>query len=102
VDHLQVRALSLYHGGRVRISGDHDVCIASNFGHSRTFNNGHVVALGSSPLLAREWTHGATKYIVKLVKECIESYGTMVFKQQHWERIREHVIKDHPSEALLI
>jgi hypothetical protein len=62
-------------------------------------NDGGVVNLGSPPLLAREWTHGATKYLVELVKERIESYGTTVFKQQHWERIREQVIKDHPNEA---
>ena len=62
-------------------------------------NDGHVAGLGSPPLLAREWTHGATKFLVELVKERIESYGTAVFKQQHWERIREQVIKDHPSEA---
>ena len=62
-------------------------------------NDGHVAALGSPPLLPREWTHGATKYLVELVKERIESYGTAVFKKQHWERIWEHVIKDHPSEA---
>lgn len=33
------------------------------------------------------------------MKEKIESYGTSVFKQQNWERIREHVVRDHPSEA---
>ena len=43
-------------------------------------NHGHVVGLGSPPLLGREWTHGATKYLVELVEERIESYGTMVFK----------------------
>ena len=26
--------------------------------------NGHVVDLGSPPLLAREWTHGATTYLI--------------------------------------
>jgi hypothetical protein len=62
-------------------------------------NDGHVVGLGSPPLLAREWTHGTTKYLVELVKERIETYGTAGFKQQHWERIREQVIKDHPIEA---
>ena len=43
-------------------------------------NDGHVAGLELLPLLAREWTHGATKYLVELVKECIESYGTAVFK----------------------
>jgi hypothetical protein len=47
-------------------------------------NDGYIVGLGSSPLHAREWTHGATKYLVELVKE---TYGTAVFKQQHWEQI---------------
>lgn len=65
-------------------------------------NDGHVAGLGSPPLLAREWTHGATKYLVKLLKEHIKNYGTAVFKQQQWKRIREHVIKDHPSEARCI
>ena len=68
-------------------------------GTPRPSNDGHVVGLGSPPFLARKWTHGATKYLVKLVKERIESYGTTVFKQQHWERIREKIVKDHPSEA---
>jgi hypothetical protein len=62
-------------------------------------NDGHVVCLGSSPLLAREWTHEATKYLIKLVKERIESYDTTIFKQQYWERIREQVVRDHPSKA---
>ena len=62
-------------------------------------NDGNVVGLGSPLLLAREWTHGATKFLVELVKQRIESYGTAVFKQQHWERIREQVTNDHPSEA---
>jgi hypothetical protein len=62
-------------------------------------NDGNVVDLGSPPFLAREWTHRGTKYLVELVKERIESYGTTVFKQQHWKRFREEVIKDHPSEA---
>ena len=61
--------------------------------------DGHVAVLGSPPLLAREWTNGATKYLVELVNERIESYVTAVFKHQHWERIREQVIKDHPNEA---
>jgi hypothetical protein len=33
------------------------------------------------------------------MKEKIESYGKFVFKQQNWERIKEHVVRDHPSEA---
>ena len=61
--------------------------------------DGHVVGLGSPPLLPREWIRGATKNVMELVKERIESYGIIVFKQQHWERIREHVVRDHPSEA---
>ena len=68
-------------------------------GTPRPSNDGNVVSLRSPPLLAREWAHEATKYLVELVKEHIESYGTAVFKQQHWERIQEQVIKDHPSEA---
>ena len=38
-------------------------------------------------LPAREWTHGATKFLMELVKEMIESFGTMVFKQQNREKI---------------
>ena len=41
-------------------------------------NDRNVVGLGSPPLLAREWTHGAMKYLVELVKERIETYGTAV------------------------
>ena len=59
----------------------------------------HVVGLGSPPLLARKWTHEATKYLVELVKERIKGYGTTVFKQQYWEKIREQVVKDHPREV---
>ena len=43
-------------------------------------SNGHVVGLGSPPLLVREWTHEATKYLIELVKEKLDSYGTSVFK----------------------
>jgi hypothetical protein len=68
-------------------------------GTPRSSNDGNIVGLGSPPLLAREWSHGATKYLVELVKERIESYGTTVFKQQHWEKIRKQVIKDHSSSA---
>ena len=50
-------------------------------------SDGNIVDLGSPPLLAREWTHRATKYLVELVKEHIETYGTAVYKQQHWEQI---------------
>ena len=47
-------------------------------GTLRPSADGHIVGLGSSPLLAREWTHRATKYPIELVKERIESYGTTV------------------------
>ena len=57
------------------------------------------MGLDSPPLLVSEWTHGAINYLIKLVKEIIESCGTLVFKQHHWERIREHIVRDHPSEA---
>jgi hypothetical protein len=52
-------------------------------GTPRPSNDGHVMGLESSPFLTREWTHGATKYLVELVKEHIESYGTTIVKQQH-------------------
>ena len=39
-----------------------------------------ISGLGSSSLSAREWTHGATKFLIELVKERIESFGTTVFK----------------------
>jgi hypothetical protein len=55
-------------------------------------NDGYIVNLGSPPLLAREWIHGATKYIVDLVIERIESYGTTVFELQHWERGFENML----------
>ena len=55
--------------------------------------------LGSPPLLVREWIHEATKYLIELVKERIEDYGTIVFKQQHWERIREQLVRDHLSKV---
>lgn len=59
----------------------------------------HVVDLGSPPLLTREWTYEATKYLIKLVKKKIKSYVTNVFNQQHSERITKQVMRDHPSEA---
>ena len=62
-------------------------------GVSESLNDGHVATCGSPLLLAREWTHEATKFLVELVKKSIESYCTAVFKQQHWERIQEQVIK---------
>ena len=58
-----------------------------------------VTGLGSSPLPVREWTHSATKFLIELVKERIESFSTTVFKQQNWERIREQILKDYPNEA---
>ena len=61
--------------------------------------NDEISGLGSSSLSAREWTHSATKFLIELVKERIESYGTTVFKQQNWERIRDQVLKEHPNEA---
>ena len=33
------------------------------------------------------------------MKERIEGYRTIVFKQKHWEKIREQVVGEHPSEA---
>ena len=62
-------------------------------------NNDEISGLGSSSLPAREWTHGATKFLIELVKERIESFGTTVFKQQNWERIREQILKEHPNEG---
>ena len=59
-----------------------------------------VAIVGATPSLpSREWTQASTKFLIELVKEIIKSYATNVFKQKHWERIREQVIKDHPSEA---
>ena len=58
-----------------------------------------ITVLGSSPLPAREWTHGATKFLIELVKEMNESFGTTLFKQQNWERIREQILKEYPNEA---
>ena len=59
-----------------------------------------VAIVGATPSLpSREWTQASTKFLIELVKERIESYGTNVFKQKHWERIREQVIKDHSSKA---
>ena len=62
-------------------------------------NDGHIVGLGSPPLLTREWTHGGMKYLSKLVKKIIESYGTTIFKQQHLEKIPEQVVKDQPNKT---
>jgi hypothetical protein len=58
-----------------------------------------ISPLGSSSLPAREWTHSATKFLIELVRERIESFGTTVFKQQNWEKIREQILKEHPNEA---
>ena len=59
-----------------------------------------VAIVGASPSLpSREWTQASTKSLIELVKERIESYGTNGFKQKHWERIREQVVKNHPTEA---
>jgi hypothetical protein len=68
-------------------------------GTPRPSNEGHVVYLGPPLLLARKWIHGATKYLVELVKERIESNDTTVFKQERCERIREQIVRDHLSEA---
>ena len=65
-----------------------------------TPNTSDVAIMGATPPFpSREWTQAFTKFLIELVKERIESNGTNVFKQKHWERIREQVIKDHPSEA---
>ena len=59
-----------------------------------------VAIVGASPSLpSREWTQASTKSLIELVKKRIESYGTNVFKQKYWERIREQVVKDHPTKA---
>ena len=52
-----------------------------------------ITGLGSLSLPAREWTHGATKFLIELVKDKIESFGTIMFKQQNWEKIREKILK---------
>ena len=33
------------------------------------------------------------------MKERIEIYGMIFFKQQHWEISKELVVRDHPSEV---
>ena len=59
-----------------------------------------MAIVGATPSLpSREWTQASTKSLIELVKERIESYGTNVLKQKHWERIREQVVKDHPSKT---
>ena len=60
-----------------------------------------AIVRATPPLPSREWTQASTKFLINLVKERIESYevSTNAFKQKHWERIREQVIKDHPSEV---
>ena len=58
-----------------------------------------IMGLGSSSLPAREWTHDATKFLIELVKERIECFGTMVFKQQNWEKIRKQILKEYLNEA---
>ena len=59
-----------------------------------------VAIVEATPSLpSREWTQASTKFLIELVNERIESYETNVFKEKHGERIREQIIKDHPSEA---
>ena len=41
----------------------------------------------------------STKFLIELMKERIESYETTIFKQKHWKRIREQVVRYHPSKA---
>lgn len=48
-------------------------------GTLRPSTDGHIVGLGSPPLLARKWTHRVTEYLIELVKERIESCDTTVF-----------------------
>ena len=50
-------------------------------GTPKSSNDRHVVGLRSPPLLAREWTHGATKYLIELVNEHIESYSATIYKR---------------------
>lgn len=69
------------------------------FGTPASSTDGQIVDLGSPLFSAKEWIHVATKYLIELVKERIESYAIIVFKQQHWESIREHVVRDRPSET---
>ena len=60
----------------------------------------NVTIVRATPSLpSREWTQASTKSLIELVKERIESYETNIFKQKHWERIREQVVKDYLSEA---
>ena len=59
-----------------------------------------VAIVGATPPFpSREWIQASTKFLIELVKERIESYGTNVFKQKHCKRIRKQIIKDHPSKA---
>ena len=59
-----------------------------------------VAIVRATPLLpSREWIQVSTKFLIELVKERSESYGTNIFKQKHWERIREQVVREHPSKA---
>lgn len=41
---------------------------------------GKNMGLGSPSLLARKWTHVAIKYLIKLIKDRIESYDNTIFK----------------------
>ena len=50
-------------------------------------------------LATKDWTYVAIEYLIESVKERIERYDIIIFKQQHWEMIKEHVVRDHPSET---
>ena len=41
--------------------------------------NGQIMGLWSPPLLEMQYIHVAIKYLTKLMKERIESYGTFFF-----------------------
>ena len=58
-----------------------------------------TIVKATPPLVSKEWTQVATKYLIQLVKERIESYKITIYKQKYWKRIREQVVKDHSSET---
>lgn len=62
--------------------------------------NDESAFLGSSCLSIIEWNYVATKFLIELVKDMIESFDKAVFKQQNWKNIREQILKEHQSEAI--
>jgi hypothetical protein len=84
------------HGAMIGVLREHAHCLTSRVWYSTSsypFSRDAREVGEAPPLVSREWIEGATKYLLELVKEKIETYGSSLFQQKHWMRIGEQLMK---------